>query len=304
MLQPIVDLTIAVATLNRPHGLVRCLDGVFSGCALPAQVVVVDQSQDRGTQDALARYRAIPIPIVYVRQRRRGLSASRNAAIGRARCPVVCMMDDDCVPAPGWVAAIAQTFASANPPEALAGRILPLGPNAPGLYAISPRAGLQRTDFQGPREPWLVGSGGNFAVRLACLERLGPYDERLGAGSPGQAAEDMDYIYRLLRAGGRIRYEPEALIYHERQTRRKRLATRSSYGFGMGAFCGKWIRRHDRYAARILRRWLHWQAQELLAGARTGDWAGVHERGLSLQGTARGLLYGLRLPVTPTEATA
>ena len=228
MLQPVVDLTVAVATLDRPGGLVRCLDAVLSGCKLPAQVVVVDQSWDRRAQDALARFQASRISIVYVRQRRRGLSASRNAAIARAWCPVIGMTDDDCVPDPGWVAAIAKTFASTNPPDAMAGRILPLGPAVPGLYAISPRAGMQQTDFQGPREPWLVGSGGNFAVRVDCLKRLGRYDERLGAGSPGQAAEDMDYIYRVLRAGGRIRYEPDALIYHERQTRRKRLATRSS----------------------------------------------------------------------------
>jgi GT2 family glycosyltransferase len=301
MLQPVVDLTVAVATLDRPGGLMRYLDGVLSGCKLPAQVVVVDQSRDRRTQDALARYRASNIPILYVRQRRRGLSASRNAAIARARCPVICMTDDDCVPDPGWVTAIAKTFASANPPDAMAGRILPLGPDTPGLYAISPRAGVQRTDFQGLLEPWLVGSGGNFAVRVDCLKRVGRYDERLGAGTPGQAAEDMDYIYRVLRAGGRIRYEPEALIYHERQTRRKRLATRSSYGFGMGAFCGKWMRRRDLYAARILRRWLHWQGQELLTGARSGDWAGTYEKYLSLQGTVRGLFYGLRLSISPTD---
>ena len=63
----------------------------------------------------------------------------------------------------------------------------------------------------------MAGSGGNFAVRRDVWSGLGGFDERLGAGSTGQAAEDMDFIYRMLAAGETILYEPRAVIYHERQ---------------------------------------------------------------------------------------
>src|SRR5205823_3380305 len=141
-------------------------------------------------------------------------------------------------------------------PDAVAGRISPLGPDGPGLFMVSSRDSTARVDYRGKAVPWVVGSGGNFTVNRAWFGRVGPFDERLGVGTPGKAGEDMDLIHRLLHAGARIRYEPDAVMYHERQTRARRLATRWSYGFGMGAFCGIWLRHHDPYALYLLARWL------------------------------------------------
>jgi len=99
----------------------------------------------------------------------------------------------------------------------------------------------------------------------------------------------------MLRAGAHIRYEPDAVVYHERQSRARRMASRWSYGYGVGAFCGIWARKGDRYTLHLLGGWLRHQGRILARSAASRDWMQVRQRWLSLRGTMRGFLYGLRI---------
>jgi GT2 family glycosyltransferase len=293
----IAKLTAIISTLNRPELLARCLDALLAGDVLPAEIIIVDQSADHKTGLVVAQRTTTAVRIHYLRQEQRGLSASRNAAVGCATFPLLAITDDDCVPDKRWIAIVERVFSSVKAPDALTGRVLPLGQEVPGLYAVSSRSARQRVEFSGRVEPWLVGTGGNFAIKQEWLERVGTFDERLGAGSPGGGAEDIDLLYRLASAGARILYDPDALIYHERQSKVRRLASRLTYGRGIGVFCAKWMRRRDPYAWRILGQWLFLRARLTASALRRGRLDSVYEEWLVLQGTARGLLQGIfRLP--------
>jgi GT2 family glycosyltransferase len=285
---------VAIATLDRPYGVARCLDALEAGRMLPAEIVVVDQSAGDETEHLVTRQRRGIAPVRYIRQTRRGLSASRNAGLSMASQPIVAMTDDDCVPGEGWVDALAESFLATGV-SAVSGRVLPLGPEVPGMYAVSSRLSTEQACFERKSPPWLAGSGGNFAVARDVWQRLGGFDERLGAGSRGQAAEDMDFIYRMLAAGERILYEPRAVIYHERQDLHRRIASRWTYGYGMGAACGKWLRTSDPYALRLLAGWIVWRSRGLLTALRLRETQAAQEHGLMLRGTLAGLAYGLRL---------
>jgi GT2 family glycosyltransferase len=288
----IAPISVAVATVDRPAALARCLDALLAGDLLPSEVLVVDQGTPDPTAKVLAARPDGPVALVHLPQRRRGLSTARNLALAQARCPILAITDDDCVPDRGWIAAISRAFSGQAAPDAVTGRVLPLGPARPGLYPVSVRDSTRCAVFAGRAIPWLVGSGGNCAVRRAWLASVGGYNERLGAGSPGKAAEDIDLFYRLLCAGARIGYEPDAVIYHERQSRERRRASRWTYGYGVGALCGLCLRRRDPYAFRML---AHWAFQQAWAGAgslRRQEWWQAHTRVLSLAGTIPGLWYG------------
>ena len=291
----VAHLSVTIATLDRPEALARCLDALLSGAVLPAEIIVVDQSTNDATKAVIEQRQAGTVPIIYIRQQRRGLSASRNAALAQVSYPVVAVTDDDCVPDPGWIAAIERTFASPTAPQALTGRVLPLGPELPGTYVVATRESALRADFSGKALPWLIGSGNNFAVKRDWFKRLGGCDERLGVGSLGKAAEDIDLFYRLLRAGARIQYEPDALVYHQRQSRAQRLASRWSYGYGIGAFCSMWLRRGDLYALRVLGHWVAWQCWALAVATGRRQGLETYQRWLSLRGTLSGLMYGFRV---------
>lgn len=290
------EVAVAVPTLDRPEALARCLDGILAGDVVPGAVVVVDQGPGDDARREVEARRAAGVHLTYVRAEPRGLSAARNAAAAATRHPILAFTDDDCVPSRGWVAAVARTFTEAPDLAAVTGPVLPLGPARPGTHAVSGRTSEERVEYRVRALPWRVGTGGNTAVRREWFERVGGFDERLGAGSPGHAGEDMDLLYKLLRAGGSIRYEPDARVYHQRQSTARRLASRPRYGHGMGAFCALWLRRGDPYALAVLARWCFDRGRVLAGACALGRWRRVHEEALMLRGAGTGLLYGLRVP--------
>jgi GT2 family glycosyltransferase len=290
------DVTIAIATLNRPLALRRCADAILGSTALPGELIIVDQSDDGLTAALVAQsdWHSL-VPIRYIRQSRQGLAASRNLALRNATRSIVAFTDDDCVPEKGWLWALLAGFNGAERPDAVTGRVLPLGPERPGFYAVSLRESTTAALYSTPTLPWSVGSGGNAAVRRRWLERIGGFDERLGAGSPGRSAEDMDLFHRLLRAGATVRYNPAAVVYHERQDFGRRLASRPAYGFGMGTFCALSAQRRDLYAAWILTRWCGDRMRALAASCVRLRWRRIREECLMLHGAIRGIGHGLTL---------
>lgn len=286
----------AIATRNRPAGLARCVDALLAGGMLPAEIIIVDQSATPWLLGAAAAPTGTPMPIRYIRQAPMGLSASRNAAMRATGYSVLAMTDDDCVPDAGWVAAIDAAFEAAPDSAAVTGRVLPLGSERPGFYAVSLRTNATRHTYTGRAIPWLVGSGGSTAVAIEWCQRIGGFDERLGAGSPGRSAEDADLLHRLLKAGGTIVYEPSAIVFHERQPWAARLASRTGYGHGIGAFAGISLRRHDGFACRCFAGWLASQSLRFAAALAQRDWALARQRQSSLAGAVHGFFYGLRVP--------
>jgi GT2 family glycosyltransferase len=287
------EITVAVATCGRPESLARCLRALASGTTRPRETIVVDQAPSPDSRRVVEQCGIEGAR--YLEQPRLGVSASRNLALAAASGVVLAVIDDDCAPDPGWVTALAAAFERDPTPTAVTGPILPLGAQPPGTHAISLRTATRPADHRGRMLPWIVGSGGNFAAWREVLAHHAGWDERLGPGSPGQAAEDAELLYRILRDGGMVRYEPAAVVRHEWQTWARRLATRSSYGHGIGALCGVWLRRGDSFAARMLAAYAkdHLRALAGAAGRRNGG--ATTEHGRALAGLLPGLLYGLRL---------
>ena len=288
------QISIAIATRDRPDVLARLLDALAASEPRPREILIADQSA--GPQsERIARERARgEVEIHYLRDDRAGLGVAQNRAFSHAQCPIIAVIDDDCVPASGWLAAIAERFDAHNELGAVTGPVLPLPADDPKLVPVSSRRSPLVRTFLGRHVPWEVGSGNNFAVRREWLDAVRGNDERLGPGSPGQGGVDMDLFYRLLRAGARIRYEPDSVVYHAQVTTKERLARRGPYGHGIGAGVVIWLREGDLYAVWVLVRWLALRLRRCFRGLLQQDWTLAREEALVLGGTARGLLFGLR----------
>jgi GT2 family glycosyltransferase len=285
-------ISVAIATRDRPQALARCLRSL-SGCrVLPAEVVVADQSTGQESRQAVTDADGPDLRVRWVDGGSGGLAAGQQAAFDHAEQAVVAVLDDDCVADSGWVEALEHAFASDPELALVCGRVVPLaGEGEP----VASRTGTVRRRFQGRSLPWNVGSGNNFALRRAWFDRVGGCDARLGPGTPGQGALDMDLFYRVLRAGGPALYEPTAVIEHERATRADRLARRRPYGFGMGALCAIHLRGGDRYAVFVLGAWIALRVRLAVAGVLRRHLAVLHEEALVLGGTAAGIVHGMRL---------
>jgi GT2 family glycosyltransferase len=294
-----VDIAVAVATCGQPDKLARCLQALADQTLRPAETIVVDQAASEETRRIAAD---IDLPSVrYLEQPRLGLSASRNLALRSASEDTLAVTDDDCVPDCGWLAAVSDALERHPNIEAVTGRVLPLGDPIPGTHAISLRDSNVPVDYAGRQPPWVVGSGGNFAARISLLRACGGWDERLGVGSEGQAGEDTDLLYRLLLTGATVRYEPAAIVRHERRSLERRIATRWSYGYGVGAMCGLWLARRDLYAFRALYEYARLHLGPLLHSLRRRDRIEVGGRTRALASVIPGVIYGLRVARLPSS---
>jgi GT2 family glycosyltransferase len=285
------EISVAIATRDRPEALARCLASLRGSRVWPAEVVVADQSSGPETRSVVARAEAR-----WVDGGQGGLAGGQNAAFRDATMPTIAVLDDDCVADPGWIEQLERAFA-ADPVLALVGgRVLPLPAAGDRAFPVASRTSPRRRELRGRSAPWHVGSGNNFAIRRAWFERVGGGDERLGPGTAGQGALDIDLFYRVLRAGGRGLYDPEAVVHHEPATRAGRLERRWPYGHGMGAACGLRLREGDLYAPVLLAGWVALRLRVLAAALLDRRWAALQEEALVLGGTGAGIVHGLRQP--------
>ena len=286
-------LTVAIATCGRPDALARCLQAVRSQTCSPNEIIVVDQNP---TDEARAIVRGGGQQVRYHEQPRLGLSASRNLALAEATGRLIAVTDDDCTPDPQWIEAIVGAFEASPGVCAVTGPILaPQGEPPPAMTAISLRQSLESREFAEREIPWAVGSGANFAARTDELRRIGGWDDRLGVGTPGMAAEDCELIDRLLSGGNSIRYAKDAVVRHDWQTRERRYRTRWSYGFGIGALCGLRLAARDSFGVRMFRSYARMHLHKLLKAVTSGDLDRGAQHVLALTALMPGIIYGLRV---------
>jgi len=224
------EVTVAVCTRDRPAALRRCLASVARLDPAPAQVLVIDSASRNGPDDESVADIASEWSICrYVRVEEPGLSIARNRALLEARTAWVAFTDDDVELPAGWVGAVAAAAADGSAdcitgpvvPAAVPGRAAELFEEYGGLNRGFERRTWDATFLRrGITSPptWRLGAGANMAVdRLRGLE-VGGFDPRLGAGKPAGCSEDTDLFYRLLRAGGRVRYTSRNwLMHHHRE---------------------------------------------------------------------------------------
>ena len=244
-MRTILEASVIVPTRNRARLLTDTLASILGGDTVPAEIVVVDQS-DHGVVGVHVEHQR-GCCIRHVPCAKRGLSHGRNIGAGLAYHEVLAFVDDDMTADPQWLRALVEALLAAGEDDAVTGRVL-AGPQEV-VDGFVPALARRRVPavFSG-RSPRDVLAGGNMAIRRVALNRVGGFDVRLGAGSPFPSAEDNDLGFRLLEAGGRVVFVPEALLYH-RAWRSKRLyiPLRHAYGRGKGGFYTKHLRLHDGY---------------------------------------------------------
>jgi glycosyltransferase involved in cell wall biosynthesis len=164
----------------------------------PYEVVVVDDGSDDETAALAERFGGA---VRVVRSEGRGPGPARNAGATASRAPVLAFTDADCAPTPGWL----QTgMAALSDADLVQGR-------------VEPDPGAQLGPFD--HTVWVVGESGlyetaNLFVRRDLFERLGGFEDFLGARIGKPLAEDLWLGWRARRAGARTAFSSEALVHH------------------------------------------------------------------------------------------
>jgi GT2 family glycosyltransferase len=217
------DISVVICTRDRPDDLARCLQSLQQLRPRPLEILVVDNAPEgSATRDVVARVSDVR----YVAEPRPGLSRARNAGVHAARGGIVAFTDDDVRVSPNWIAAMEHVFRDPAI-SVVTGLVLPAELESDSQLIFELGAGgfgqgyqrrLYDTRFFLRRRRygaavWRIGAGASMAIRKSLFERVGYFDERLGAGAAG-CSEDSEFWYRVLADGGACCYDPRVVVHH------------------------------------------------------------------------------------------
>lgn len=224
-------LSIIVVNYNTRDLLARALDAVAASARdLPHEVIVVDNGSTDGSATLLReRYPAVR---AIANGRNVGFAAANNQGLTAARGAAFLLLNSDAAPEPAaipalWAALLARPRAGVVGPRLLNadGSTQSSRRRFPTLATLLVESTLveewrpdnafvrryrisDRSASYAQPVDWLVGAC--LLVRRAAVERAGPLD-------PGffMYAEEVEWQWRIRRAGWEVWYEPAARVLHD-----------------------------------------------------------------------------------------
>jgi GT2 family glycosyltransferase len=194
---------ISVVIISKDEaGLDDTLNGVAdqaSSLTEPCEIIVVDASSRRldyirqRHADALRWLDFQPPPGVRI-----SIPHQRNAGVREARGDIIVFTDAGCRPRPGWLASL---IAPLRQDESVVAGITK-DPSGEGRWEFGTEKFRADTYL---REAATL----NFAFRRKVFDAVGGFDENFEYGS------DMDFSWRLIDIGYRIRCVPAAIVEHD-----------------------------------------------------------------------------------------
>jgi GT2 family glycosyltransferase len=272
----VAEVSVVIPTIGRAESLRACLESLSRCEPRAGEVLVVDQSRGDAISTLVADFESIGARVVPCD--RRGISVGMNLALREARHDLVLGTHDDWT---GW------RLMAGDPEKLVSGRVLPYGdPRA----TPSTKDRLFRHDYTGELVNGVLYPN-NMALYRPMVVAFGGFDERFDV-----AAEDNDLCYRWLRAGHRLYYEPELLVWHhDIRSHEEIQRLYVGYGRAQGKLYAKHLRRGDLRMLYFIAQDVHRGLRGLAVRAllRRPPWA--DERPGIMRGVPGGLVTGWRL---------
>jgi len=281
--------SVLICTRNRAKSLEMTLrrfyEQRFAG-DYSYELIVIDNGSTDETDKVIDRCAALrPETTRHLFESRRGLAYARNTAIAAATGEIIVFTDDDVLVSEGWLDEIHREFSADPGLRILGGKVLLANER---LQRVALHAYEERRYFDFPNGGNFV-MGANMAFRRELFDRIGLFDVRLGAGRFFAGADEVELVYRGLKAGWRMLYAPNVVVYHDHDRFTLEQACRLEYGYAKGNaaylikhsligdsnairmlywtlvnFPKRWKRRQDEAYDVFLRR--RWQIRGMLVG--------------------------------------
>jgi GT2 family glycosyltransferase len=213
------SVVVCVYTEERLSQIRAALDSVARQTMPPSQVIVVADHNQALCDRLAAEY---PDFEVISSKFEKGLSGARNTGIEHAAGDVVVFLDDDAWAQASWL----ETLLASYGDESVlgVGGVVLADWSSPGRPAWLPEEFLWVVGCSYRGQPEVKAEvrnpiGANMSFRRSAFDQAGLFDSSVGrtfASSRPLGCEETEFSIRLRRLspGGRIIYEPQAVVYH------------------------------------------------------------------------------------------
>jgi GT2 family glycosyltransferase len=241
----IAQFAVVICTRNRPAHLTRTLAALDAQTSGGFPITVVDQSDEPNQE--LERRQGTDPALTVIRDAGRGLSRARNLGWRAVAAEWVVYVDDDCLPEPDWADELGHALAMHPEASFVSGYV---GPgSAPPEDHVPVAVSIVEEKVHRGRwiRPHEIGIGVCMAVRRSTISELGGWDERLGPGVEDLlGGDEIDFNYRLLRAGGVAYTTPKVRAVHDQWRTKAELGPLlRGHTAGAAAFAIKHLRTGD-----------------------------------------------------------
>lgn len=222
-LQNLLLASVLICTRNRASYLRNTIlkAAVQTLSAGSFEIVIVDNGSTDRTAEVVHECQSAvtTVELRYVVEVEVGLSAARNRAIREANGQILCFLDDDALPEPGWLDRLCKIFQQNEKVMCAGGTVIPDYETEPPSWFDEQCEGIFAPKFKQhsphmttyPYYPY----GANFAVRSTVFRIVGMFDPTLGyRGTSLIPAEETEFIRRIERAGYQIGIDPGAVVRH------------------------------------------------------------------------------------------
>ena len=243
-----IRVAICISTFRRRNLLRELLAGIaklaFHKVTAPhVVVIVVDTPDEHGSAQEVCEAAALPWPLKYVIEPRRGLTYARNRAIAEANeVDFIAFIDDDETPSPGWLDELLWTQAEFAA-DAVAGPVV--AQYSPGVADWIRAGGFHNSPFRPTGARCITAATHNVLVGTHVLEKVPAFDDTFALSG----AEDTDFFLRVAQAGYKIIWCQNGIVFEHISAKRGTLRwiLRREYQTGNGwVFCEAIISPHAR----------------------------------------------------------
>ena len=238
--------SVIVCTRNRSASIKETLEALSKLDCPDYEILVVDNSADaekEKTAEAAAMFGAR-----YIYEPRRGLNVARNNGISHAAGDIIAFTDDDCLPEKNWLKFTLQNFSDPSVRACTSRIVQHTREGASDLFeeVAGQDLGDTRRIFTGPDVyfgigfllanvrkvfakhmkssapvPFGIGHGSGMTFRKEVFQKIGSFDERFGSGARLGGCDDIEMLYRVLKSGHSVIYEPMAIVRHKHRFARE-----------------------------------------------------------------------------------
>ena len=220
-----MDLNVIICTYNRSASLKRTLESIGGACIperLEWELIIVDNNSDDDTRAVVESYQQnSSLPIVYLKEKKQGLSHARNCGITASRGKIIVFTDDDVIVDRNWIGNIVKAFAEYDV-QCIGGRILPVWAEPqPKWLSKCLWADIALLDY-GDHPLYMETPnlwGANLAVKAESFQKYGHFDTDRGRiPEKLYGDEEVHFLGKLLDHGEKLLYLPHAVRQLHKQT--------------------------------------------------------------------------------------